>query len=524
MVNAGLGTRFGLVCVRMWMMNTRGRRLLLTAVLVVVTVGCDATGSGPPVTESESGNVVGQQIDVDAFRVDVAEDGDAVFVMSGTVPSPCHEAVFGFEEPDGNGVMVGTAESWFDPTCTAGEETTAFSVSMELTNLDPGNYVARLEGGFEAGFSIPQSPSDGSDLQGSSGSARMGAPVVMADWAAYPFEGIVTSSDVVVVGTVESVDPVTKWSTPDGALEPTYSSGDMPGGLPEEWQEVTVAVDQVIVDTRGFVSTAPLVVRYPVTEPGYEPISVSQQGARILVSAFFSRVPYTDGSIVEQLTLDPQGTYLETTTGDMAQLFSVADGSYYSVRAAGITSGCSQADVVALDELVARATDPDSDETEWLGYGDEAFSCPESNTEIDLGDSTMPRIDTAQSYELQLRAFMRQCEAVSCGDGPVYASSLIPAAVQAELEARYADITFVSDDELADDVYGEGTEVPNGGVFIWVGGVEPTELTDVFGVDVWHERMKGSGLGETMLFQWSGSDWIDTTPEATGIPDKIVIP
>jgi hypothetical protein len=113
---------------------------------------------------------------------------------------------------------------------------------------------------------------------------------------------------------------------------------------------------------------------------------------------------------------------------------------------------------------------------------------------------------------------------VSCDDGPVYASSQIPTAVQVELETRYAGITFVSDDELADDVYGTGTEIPNSGVFIWVGDVDTTERLDVFGVDVWHQRMRGTGWGETMLFWWSGTEWIDTTPEATGIPAKVEIP
>jgi len=362
----------------MWMMNVRPRLLLLAAVSVVFAVGCEATGSRPSITESESGKVVGQPVDVESFRVDVAEGGAAVFVVSGTVPSPCYEAVVGFEEPDRSGVLAGTAESWLDPTCTAGEETTAFSVSVELTNLDPGDYVAQLDGGRQASFSIPARPVDDTAVQGSSGSTQSAAPVTMVDWVAYPFEGIVLSSDIVVVGTIESVDPVTKWSTPDGALEPTYSSGDMPGGLPEEWQEITVIVDQVIVDARDFVPTDPLVVRYQVTEPGFEPIGVSRQGAQVLVSAYFSRVPYTDGSIVEQLTLDPQGSYLETDTGAMAQLFSVVDGRYYSVRVAGASSGCSQADLIAFDELVARATDPSSDETDWLGYGDEAFSCPEA--------------------------------------------------------------------------------------------------------------------------------------------------
>ncbi len=358
----------------MWMMRRQSRWSLLAALLALAVSACGVSDGAPSVTESETGRVVGHEVEVDAFRVDVTEQATAVFVVTGTVPSSCYEAVFGFEEPSSDGVMIGSTESLFDPTCRD-EGAAEFSVSMELTDLAPDDYVARLDETFEARFSIPDKAADEAAQDSAAGNVPGGAPVVMADWAASPFEGIVQSSDVVIVGTIQTVDPITKWSTPDGALEPTYSSGDMPGGLPEEWQELTVSVDQVIVDIRGSVSTTPVLVRYQVTQPGYQPISVSQLGAQILVSAFFSRVPYTDGSIVEQLTLDPQGTYLETTTGDMAQLFSVVDGSYYSARGRG-QSDCSEADLVTLDELVTRATGPSADKTKWLGYGEEPSPCP----------------------------------------------------------------------------------------------------------------------------------------------------
>jgi hypothetical protein len=146
----------------MWIMELRKRLQMLVVVLLITAAACGSEGApsdvgsdGPPITESETGRVVGQGVDVEAFRVDVTEEETAVFLVSGTVPSPCHEAVYGFEEPDADGVMVGTAESWFDSTCTLIGGATAFSVPMELNSLEPGEYVARLDGGFEAHFSIP---------------------------------------------------------------------------------------------------------------------------------------------------------------------------------------------------------------------------------------------------------------------------------------------------------------------------------------------------------------------------------
>ncbi|MDJ0498247.1 MAG: hypothetical protein QNJ89_10475, partial [Acidimicrobiia bacterium] len=132
--------------------------------LVAAACGAESAPSGAaggaPVTESETGRIVDQPIDIEAFSVDVTEQGSAVFVISGRVPSPCHEAVFGFEEPDDDGVMLGTTESWFDPSCTVDGGATGFSLSMELTDLAVGDYIARLDGTLEERFSIPELTTD----------------------------------------------------------------------------------------------------------------------------------------------------------------------------------------------------------------------------------------------------------------------------------------------------------------------------------------------------------------------------
>lgn len=137
--------------------------------LGILTVACSDDGSSslprlpdtspPPITEPEDGRIVGQSLKVDAFRVEVTEGATAVFVVSGWVPSACHEAMFGFEEPNTEGVMVGESESWLDPDCEAQDEPTEFTESMEITTLPPGEYLARLDGEHEARFVIPEEPS-----------------------------------------------------------------------------------------------------------------------------------------------------------------------------------------------------------------------------------------------------------------------------------------------------------------------------------------------------------------------------
>lgn len=133
-------------------MFSRDRLFLVTALALVL--GSCGDSPSPPVTESETGRVVGQDVDVDGFEVEVTEGGTALFSVSGSVLSSCYEAMFAFEEPDAAGVMIGWAESWLDPSCTAGGGPVAFSESMEVTSLAAGNYIARLDDRFEVRFEI----------------------------------------------------------------------------------------------------------------------------------------------------------------------------------------------------------------------------------------------------------------------------------------------------------------------------------------------------------------------------------
>ena len=97
--------------------------------------------------------IVGQEIDITGIEVEVTEDGLTRIVVSGTVPSPCHQAVFAFEEPD-QGVLAGSAESWLDGDCVEEGPMETFIEQLDIEGLLPGVYLARLDG-IEAALTVP---------------------------------------------------------------------------------------------------------------------------------------------------------------------------------------------------------------------------------------------------------------------------------------------------------------------------------------------------------------------------------
>jgi hypothetical protein len=200
----------------------------------------------------------------------------------------------------------------------------------------------------------------------------VGKPVLMVDPVPYPFEALVESADVVVTGRIVDVDPVTKWNTPEGTLEPDYSDGWQLLPFPREWQEVTVAVDRVLVDTRSVVSDEPLLVRYEVAIPTYEAIDPALEGASVFVCARLREISFSDGSEREErelLFVRAQATYIEAEPGVMVRLFSVIEEQHYAEMAADPTLRRSDADAVSMDELVDRVENP-KPRSEWIGAHD----------------------------------------------------------------------------------------------------------------------------------------------------------
>lgn len=136
----------------------------LVGIVVLGVTACagsgDQPGSGspsPPITESESGRVVGQPIEVDGLRVSALSEGLVAVVARVTVPSPCHQPVLGWEEPDADGVLRGSAESWLDPDCDTSDTPASQVVVVEVPLPTSGTFVACIPGVAEVRFSLPNS-------------------------------------------------------------------------------------------------------------------------------------------------------------------------------------------------------------------------------------------------------------------------------------------------------------------------------------------------------------------------------
>lgn len=138
---------------------------LLVLVLAAFALGACSSGSAvgsadssadevsPPITEAEMGRAVGQSVDVHTFVAHATTRGSVVFIASGSVASACHEVQFSIDEPDEAGVMNAGAEAWLDEDCDSDVEA-PFMVSLQISGLAPGSYIAVLDGGFEAQFEI----------------------------------------------------------------------------------------------------------------------------------------------------------------------------------------------------------------------------------------------------------------------------------------------------------------------------------------------------------------------------------
>lgn len=118
-----------------------------------------------------------------------------------------------------------------------------------------------------------------------------------------------------------------------------------------------------------------------------------------------------------------------------------------------------------------------------------------------------PSLSEEQAFELQARAiararpFRRLC----------MAGESAPPGLRAALAPRYEEIRYVGmTPSSAPDVGWDACRLVS---------VAPVRhyLPGVVGVDVWVLRGYLNGIGETYLFRWDGSTWVDATPEETGV-------
>lgn len=90
----------------------------------------------------------------------------------------------------------------------------------------------------------------------------------------------------------------------------------------------------------------------------------------------------------------------------------------------------------------------------------------------------------------------------------------MPPEVKAAVQAAYPKATFVSRDET-DELFVDGL-VAGPGMIVSFDDV--AQLRDgVVGVDVMVLTARTAALGQTIQFQWSGTEWQHATPEQTGV-------
>lgn len=128
-----------------------------------------------------------------------------------------------------------------------------------------------------------------------------------------------------------------------------------------------------------------------------------------------------------------------------------------------------------------------------------------------------PTIDAATEVELQVRAFMRACQDVICAGAPIYAPDTTPNSVRQAILERYTDETVYLDEvETERRTSSEGRFV-DGGTLIGVEGVHSTEQDDVVGVNVSISKGYRDFNGRTYLFAWTGTEWVDASPDAVSV-------
>ncbi|MCU0281312.1 MAG: hypothetical protein MUE66_05700 [Acidimicrobiia bacterium] len=124
-----------------------------------------------------------------------------------------------------------------------------------------------------------------------------------------------------------------------------------------------------------------------------------------------------------------------------------------------------------------------------------------------VSTTAAPALSEEQALELQARAiararpFRRLC----------MAGESAPPGLRAALAPQYEEIRYVGmTPSGAPDVGWDACRLVS---------AAPVRryLPDVVGVDVWVLRGHLNGIGETYLFRWDGTAWVDATPEETGV-------
>jgi hypothetical protein len=127
-----------------------------------------------------------------------------------------------------------------------------------------------------------------------------------------------------------------------------------------------------------------------------------------------------------------------------------------------------------------------------------------------------PSVDEATATELQARAIMRACADVVCAGAPIYAPESTSEQLRAELLRHTDEVRYLSATEVESATSSNG-RLADGATMFEAERPHDTEKANVVGVDVWITNGFHDATRRTYLFAWDGTEWADTTPDASGV-------
>jgi hypothetical protein len=139
-------------------------------------------------------------------------------------------------------------------------------------------------------------------------------------------------------------------------------------------------------------------------------------------------------------------------------------------------------------------------------------------TACTLSGSSEPArsLDETTATALQARAIMRACTDVVCAGAPIYAPESTSEQLRAELLKHTDEVRHVSATEVESATSSSG-RFDDGATMFEAGSPHDTAKADVVGVDVWITKGFQDATRRTYLFAWDGTEWIDTTSDASGV-------
>lgn len=130
------------------MATTQLRSALSWIAVVAMLGGCGGASlpedSSPPITNSETGAIVGREATVTAVET-VVDNASVRIIVRGDLPDSCYGAIIGFEEPDADGVLIGEAKSALEPDCSNGARPQLFTEFVEFDSIPRGTYTVRID-------------------------------------------------------------------------------------------------------------------------------------------------------------------------------------------------------------------------------------------------------------------------------------------------------------------------------------------------------------------------------------------